>query len=416
MKFSAEKAGKKARCPKCQTINVVKGSDEDEAQKKEKSTAIEPAPEAAPQAASPAPAPGSDDDAGGAYEVFLDPELEELRKKQAAEEEEAAKKKKKEKKALPTVARKVKAIPDAELWARVRLGLLFLFIGTIIWGACHLLQGSYVALGRIEFPEYAQLVAATMEFRGNDGLPERGRWWDIDELSMYLGMIAGRDILGYAKACLTLAAILYIFHAGFWIAGTIICLPVPRRFGTFGQLVTSLVLAGLNFLAVFTFKILPVLGITGYIMVPYLVPEIVLTEYNIERYVPIHLMWSAAPFWESFISLFLQFAFYLQPTLGAIFIWSVGLCIKEEEIAEGGKGLMQLSLGTFFVFFAFHMLSMCGASGVMVIVLRLFYTLWYFFLILFILQYAMLIMKTRAVLYEKIHPKHELIEGEDEKD
>jgi hypothetical protein len=41
-------------------------------------------------------------------------------------------------------------------------------------------------------------------------------------------------------------------------------------------------------------------------------------------------------------------------------------------------------------------------------VLRVLYILWYCFLFLFMLQYAMLILRARAVLYDKIYPKYEL--------
>ena len=41
------------------------------------------------------------------------------------------------------------------------------------------------------------------------------------------------------------------------------------------------------------------------------------------------------------------------------------------------------------------------------------YAVWFFFLIIFMLQFAMLMLKFRAVLYDKINPKNEL-EEEDE--
>ena len=39
----------------------------------------------------------------------------------------------------------------------------------------------------------------------------------------------------------------------------------------------------------------------------------------------------------------------------------------------------------------------------LVIVLRVVYTIWYFFLIIFMLQFAMLLLKFRAVLEDKIN-------------
>ena len=397
MTFSAEKAGKRAKCPKCDTIVLVKAEEEPE------KPAV-PAPEAAAPVANSMDDP---DDGPSAYGVFTDPEIAERQKKLA--EEESAKKKKKDKKKLPKVTRKIKAIADAELWAKVQYGLMFLFVGTCIWFFTHLAQGSYVVLGKVEFPEYANMIADNLERRGGENdLPDREQFWAVDDLNIYLGMIAGRDFLGFAKAMLILSTLLYFPQAIAWGISYVICLPVPRRFGTYGQILASLGLAVVNFISMFMFKLLPVLGIITYVLIPFVAPEIVLMEYNMERVMPIHVMWSAAPFWENFLNLVLKFLLYLQPTLGCIFLWSTGVAIKDPGIEAGGKGLTQMSLGTLFVLVAFHLLSLCGATPVLVIVLRVLYTLWYCFLLMFILQYAMLILKCRAVLYEKINPTNEL--------
>ena len=45
---------------------------------------------------------------------------------------------------------------------------------------------------------------------------------------------------------------------------------------------------------------------------------------------------------------------------------------------------------------------------VLVWVLRVFYTVWFCFLFLFMLQYAALLLKARTLLYAKIYPKNEL--------
>jgi hypothetical protein len=387
MKFSAEKAGKRAKCTKCDAIVLVKAEEEPEQEEG-------PAPEVA--AAPVVKAVDEEDDPTGGYDVFTDPEMEEIKKKREADEE-ANVKKRKEKKKLPKMLRKMKAIPDAESWNKVRLGLLFIFIGVCIWMFTHLAQGSYVVLGKVEFPEYANTMAANLAARGGEEeFPERGRFWDVDQVNVYLGMIAGRDILGYARAMLTIATLFYFLQALAWGVGYVISLPVPRRFGTFGQLIVCMALAVINFLIMFFFKLLPVLGVFTYVMIPFVTPEIVLTEYNMERTLPIHVLWSAAPFWENFLN------------LGCIFIWSVGIAIKDERIEQGGKGLTQMSLGTFFFLLCFHLLSLCGSSPVLVNMLRVFYAVWFCFLFLFMLQYASLILKCRAVLYDKINPKNEL--------
>jgi hypothetical protein len=401
MKFAAAKAGKRAKCPKCEAILLI----EQDAEAKNGAPAPPPPP--------PADDPFGDESPGG-YGVVLDPELEERRKAMEAEEAAKARQRKKRDK-LPSVTRKVKAIPDAESWTKVRIGLLLICAGTWVWLFCHIIQGSYVLLGSVELPEYAAMIARNVEVRmddeqKNDGFPERGREWDLDFLSIYLGMIVGKDFLNYAKVCLTLSSIFYFFQALLWVAGYGFLLPVPRRYGMFGQVLVMLALAVVNGLLLFFFKLLPVLGAHGYVMIPLVTPEIAMTEYNMERMIPINILWSGAPFWENTGNLIIKWLLYLEPTFMSIFVWSAGLTIKDDTIAQGGRGRVEMSLGTFFVIICYHLLSLCGASPVLVIVLRIVYGVWFFFLIIFMLQFAMLMLKFRAVLYDKINPKNELQE------
>jgi hypothetical protein len=397
MKFAAEKAGKRAKCPKCDAIVLIQAEPEKDA-------------DATPPPETPAPAskPPEQEEVGE-YDVKVDPELEALAKQRAAEEE-AKRKAKKERKKLPKVARKIKAIPDAESWEKVRLGMLFVFAGVWVGLFCHLVQGSYVLLGSVEVPEFAILVANNLEERRDEGFPEMGHGWDIDELGVYLGMISGRTFLGYTYGCLVIASLFYFVQAGLWAIGYCFCLPAPRRFGMFGQILMALALAAFNMLMMFIFKLLPVLGAHGYVMIPFVVPEVALTEYNMERTVPIHVLWSGAPFWENLVCLIFRSASAFEPAFFCIFIWSAGVAIKDKTVEDGGHGRTQMVLGTLFILICYHLLSLCGASLVLVYVLRVLYAVWYFFTIIFMLQYAMLLMKARAVLYDKINPKNELEE------
>lgn len=400
MRFSADKVGKKAKCSKCGTLVVI------EVQREAAQEAVDAV--APPAVAEPPPVKDEFADDGPAqYDVFVDKELEE-RQRLLREEEENKGKKKKDKKKLPKVGRKIKPIDQAEEWEKVRIGLMMLFIGTCIWLGTHLLQGIYVLVGTVELSEYANLIATNLEERGDPNLPAVGQFWDVDMFNIYMGMIAGREFAGFAKACLTIASLAYLLQALAWIGAYLFCLPVPRRYGMFGQVMTMLILAFINGLVMLGLKLLPALGVSSYIMIPFVVPEIALTEYNQERQVPIHLLWSFAPFWENFLNLLFKFLIYLEPAFACIFLWSVGMAVKDENIPDSSRGLVQMILGTFFVQTGFHLLSLCGCSGVLIIVLRVFYIAWYCFLLMFILQYAVLLLKVRAVLYEKIHPKYEL--------
>jgi hypothetical protein len=391
MKFSAEKAGKRAKCPKCDAVVLIAADPKTEAAKED-----------APAESAPvAPVADDENDGPAEYGVWTDPEIEKRKQEMAAEEEERrTRRKKKKDKNLPIVTRKIKAIPDADSWKSVRLGLLITLVGVFIWGFTHVLQSSYVLLGSVEYSEYATLIHEKVNQK--DG--------DVNYRDVYLGMIAGRDFFGTAKAFLIMGTLLYFFQALAWGAGNVIAMPVPRRYGMLGQLITGLILGFFNFTIMFVFKLLPVLGIISYVMIPFVTPEIDMTEYNMERLIPLHIMWSGAPFWESFLTIIFRTLFYLQPMMGCVFIWSIGTAIKDEKLEQSARGMTQLCLGVLFIQVCFHFLAMCGATPVMVTVLRVFYGVWFGFALLFIAQYALLILNCRLILFEKIYPKNELVE------
>jgi hypothetical protein len=395
MRFGQDKAGKKAKCPKCGALNVIA------AEVNGKETEPEPAP--------PPAKPGDDLGAYGVTDVISAEE-------QAARTEAAKAKRpdvKKTKKA-PKIAKKIKSIPDADLWDKVRGGLLLMFIGACLWGAAHLLQGLYVALGTVDYTEYTRMLAEELNAR-RQPMPQPGEFWDVNPLNILLGMIAGSAFLGLAKMCLSLGVILRLCQPIVSSVGYILCLPVPARFGTKTQLTVLLALGGWNTLMVLALMTLPVLGIYQYILVPLLTPEVVLTEYNMERSIPINVLWMGSPFTEALLNLFVQFLYNLEPVIGCVFLWSIGLSIKEQRLQDQAQGLAQLGLGQFFILLSFHMISMAGTTPVLVTLLRVLYTLWWGFLLLFILSYAGLLLKTRELIYLKINPPNEQEEpSEDE--
>src|SRR5437868_4493675 len=95
MKFAADKAGRKAKCPKCTAIITVPKTD---------------------GVNGPA-ARGSEDEGDGAYGIVVDKELEERRRQ--IEEEAVQRAKEAKKKKAPKILKKFKSLPDAELWEKV---------------------------------------------------------------------------------------------------------------------------------------------------------------------------------------------------------------------------------------------------------------------------------------------------------
>jgi len=388
MRFGEDKAGRKAKCPKCGKPVVVAAPEENG---EEEVKDVAPAPQAKPE-------PKGDE--LGAYGVtdVVNPDEK--------KDDEDQKPDKKKKKKAPKLKRKIKALPDSDLWDKVRGGLIFIFIGACLWGTAHLLQGLYVALGMVDYTEYTRMLANELAQR-RDPLPANGEFWDINPLNCLLGMIAGIGFLGLAKTCLILAAVLRLAAPLVACIGYLMCLPIPNRYGTSFQITALLGLGAWNLLMVLGLMVLPVLGAYNYILIPLLTPEVVLTEYNMERSIPLNVMWMASPFWECLLNLFLQFLYYLEPIVGASFLWSIGMSIREKRIEDNASSLVQVGLGTFFILLSFHMLSITGTTPVAVYVMRVLYILWYAFLLLFLLSYAALLLKAREVLYLKINPPNE---------
>ncbi len=390
LKVGADKAGKKVRCPDCEKIFVIQPMEDPQAKPPETAVVAADAPKPA--------AADDEDDGQGSYGVITD-------KSPKPDDLDSKKKKKPEKKA-PKLFRKVKVIPEAEKWEKVRLGMLFLFYGTVVWGLMHVLSGTYVVLGLVEDPEMAKLVADELSKR-RAPLPAKEAFWDIDSLNIYIGIVSGPGFLGFAKGVMIACFVLYFGQTVLNCVGYGFYLSVPERMSMFGQTITMYVLNFLNLLPMFFLKLLPVAGAYSYVMLPYVVPELPMIQYNIERCIPIQVLWCVSPFWEYLCVIVINFVFYLEPLLGLYFIWCTGLVIKEDRVAQGGQGLIQLLLGIYFIQLGFHLFSICGTSPVLVIVVRVLYILWYCFTMLFIVRYAALLMKTRELLQKKIAPAHE---------
>ena len=187
-----------------------------------------------------------------------------------------------------------------------------------------------------------------MLIQGQDPLiPERGEFWHFSQYHLLVAMAAGRGFAIFAKICLGINLVLYPIQALLWLVGGILCLPVPKHHGTLGQLVTMMVLGGFNLLAYLFFRLLPTTGLYQYFLIPYFIPEVMFTEYNMECVYPFFMLWSPSPFWESLLSVFLMFMYYLQPIMGAIFVWSCGTILKDKRLEEQASGVTTTGFGQY---------------------------------------------------------------------
>jgi hypothetical protein len=391
MKFAADKAGRKAKCPKCATLLTI------------------PGPSANGPAAPGGAPPGAGEDEEGAYGVVVDHELVERR--QQLEEEDRKRQKELKKKKAPKLKKKYKSLPDEELWEKVHFGLLFIFLGTCVWAFTHLLTGMWVSLGTAEFKDYARMTVEQIQdagqrrmARGEAEIPEDGHFWDFSQYHFLVAIAAGRGFASFAKICLAINLILYPIQQILWLVGCILCLPVPRHHGALGQLIFMMILGGFNVIFWVLFRLIPTFGLYKYYLIPYFIPEVMFTEYNMERVYPFFMLWSPSPFWESLLAIFLQFVYFLQPIVGVIFLWSVATSLKASRVEENAAGVTVTGFGQYFCWLSFLMIALCGTTPVLVGVLRVLYILWYGFLMMFIVRYALLTWRCRDLLHSRLYP------------
>jgi hypothetical protein len=389
MKFAADKAGRKAKCPKCTAIITVPKGD---------------------QANGPAGAPKNDDDDDGAYGIIVDKELEERRRQ--IEEAELLRQKEARRKKAPKIVKKFKSLPDAELWEKVHFGLLFLFLGGCVWAFTHLLLGMWVGLGTVERSDYSKMVTELIERdmarrveRNEPAIPDDGHFWDFSQFHLLVAIPAGRGFVGFAKFCIIVSLILFPIQSILWMVGYILCLPVPRHHGALGTLILLMILNVVNLLFFLFFKLLPITGLYRFYLIPYLFPEIMYTEYNMERVYPLFMLLSGSPFWESILSMFLQFIQYLEPVVGAIFVWSCTTTLKATRVEEKAEGVTKIGLAQYSIWLAYLMIALCGTTPVLISVLRVLYILWYSALMMFIIRYALLMWRGRELIDSRLNPE-----------
>jgi hypothetical protein len=384
LKVGADKAGRKIKCSKCGTVLTI--------------PAAEPDDDPPPPAPQVTPASADDDDDKSAYSLIQSPSNE-------APAETEAKPKKDDKKKPPPIKRKFKSLPDPDLWEKVKAGLQIMMIGGYLWAGSVLLMTIFIVLcitGEAE--EYGGVLVNAM---GQENAP--------DLPVFMLDLVVGTGNHGTAKTLYILASVLIVFQFVLLLAGAGICLKVPDRFGMHGQLKALLGVSAVNLFVYLIFKLLPILGISGYLPVPFAMPEVSLVDANINRSLPLWVFWSPSPFWEMFLTMIFLFLFYAAPVLIGVFLWSIGMSLKEDPISRLGQGIVNLSLGIGFTLLAFQLLSMAGTSGVAIGLLRVVYGGWLGFTILLLFRLPMALQTTRAML-QKYLDGAELKDDDDEEE
>jgi hypothetical protein len=354
LKVGADKAGRNAKCSKCGAILKIPAAPEAEA--------VAPPPPTPKK-----PADDDDDGDGGMVYQLQDaaPQAEEQLK-----QAEAAKPK-----VIQTpgrVATKKQAqITNPEEWRKVGFGAKIIAVGLVLWLAAFVLYRVPLALGMTAGEEFA--AAADKHLGG--GSFDSGKAAGFDLATFAVGIVAGDSWTSLMLTVARLAQVLSLLAYGPLLAGYVICLAVPDRFGTRLQLKVIFSLALLNIISLIVFKLLPLFGVIRYTLLPFVMPEVAMLEMNAERTESLLGFWLKSPVLEVYLATLLTLLHYLEPAMIATFVHSVGMAVKSEGLEVNGLKAMKLSFSQLFIQAIWLMASVCGTSVVLLWTLRFVYTI-----------------------------------------
>jgi len=190
---------------------------------------------------------------------------------------------------------------------------------------------------------------------------------------------------------------------------------VPPRYGTKMQVTVLLVLAAANLFFGFFFRLLPMLGLYEYVILPYAVPEIVMLEMNAERAESLYTFWLHWPPLELPWALFMIMVFYLEPAMVGVFLRGVARGLKSDELEAKALSIMRMGFSQLYVQLTFMMVAMCGTSEVLLTVLRAIYVIGMGFFIGQLVYTAIVCFKVPGIVMAQLGDQaQELLEKEDE--
>jgi hypothetical protein len=345
---------------------------------------------AAPAAPPPAAAAADDEDEEeGTYtllEAFDKPVVEIKPKRGSGEDEEdgeegeeddeqARKVKEQEEEALLARRKRLastrKAPVDPAPWRKVQRGLLFLGLAAGLWTGAFCLHGLFLLIGSLAPPDYAYMASNELVSANDPPVPGRSR--SLDRADFALGLLAGRGFLTLGKWIFGAAVLLLLAQLGLAAVGGLACLGAPREFGVRGQALAVVVLAGVNFLILFFFQLLPLTGLLRYTLIPFLAPEVGMLSANVDRVEPIHIAWSAVPLVELFFAMLFRVALLAQAVLLASFLRGIARSLHIDSLQQTSESLIRMGLGTTFAWLAYLLLMNSGTSDVLILVLRAVY-------------------------------------------
>lgn len=403
MKVGADKAGRKAKCPKCASPIVV--------------------PDAEPAAPAKAPEPGpalatAEEPAPFKY-VDKDDDDDGQKTYTMTQDDAAAKPVVEIKSKLTTpkgpgrkISKKLAKITDAKQWVKVGLGLQIVAGGLFVWLFAFLLYRLPLVVGLAMGEEYA--------VQANERLvtspPEYGKPAEVDYCAYAITLLSGNMVGGFMIWVVRFSQVIYLLMYLPLAAGYALCLVVPPRYGTKLQLTVIIGLAGANALFGIIFKLLPMLGVYEYTILPIAVPEIVMISMNVDRLESLYTFWLKLPVLEMFWTLLMTLMFYLEPALIGVFLRAVGKGIKSEVLENKAMTIMKLGFSQLYVQMCFILVALCGTSEVLLSVLRVLYVIGMCFFIGQLVYTGMVCLSVNSIVYKQLGDQADELLADDYED
>jgi hypothetical protein len=400
LKIGAEKAGRKAKCPKCgQSLTIPGGTEtgpktfeqELEEGKGIYGFADEPVT-TAPKIDVIAPVrPGRAED---------------------DDDDDKPKGPKRDK------AVKQRALLEPERWKSVKVGLQIIGAGYGLWllvfvmhvvpfligVAGHMIPIIFQDPASAWRGDYAELTVAytkTLDAHEKGEAGELGAEY-VGKTAYAVGLLSGKGPMELNLWVFRVTQVFMLVTSLVLIAGYCVALPVPERFGTKKILIALIAVGGCNLLFQLVFKLLPLTGVMNFTLLMLVTPEMPLVDANIERTSPLHEFWSDAPFWECLLALLLQMLSLTEPVLYGAFLRAIALQMKSEELEGTSRGMIKLGLSQVFIQLVYLMLANTGTTDVLIGVLRALYTMAHCFMLGQLIWFIVVSYRVPALLDKEL--------------
>ena len=346
LKVGADKAGRTAKCSKCGKPLTIPSKSET----------------APPPPAQPKPAVSEDDDDGrGGYQLLEGLSAEQVQQDLAKPPAAPALKGPGRKR-----TKKQAQIINPDEWRRVGLGARIIAAGLCIWLAGNLLYMVPIVMGLVAGSEYAAAADERLAGSGSDKL---------NMLHYAVGVITGNAGFSTGLLLFRLSQIVHVVQWLVLLVGYFICLAAPNHFGTRLQILVLFGLAFVNMGILVGFKLLPMFGAHSYILLPFVFPEVAMSEMNSDRSESILTFWMKQPVLEVYGAILMTALLYLEPAMIATFLTAVGKSVRSADLEAKGSTAMTIGYSQLFIQTAWIMAAVCGSSSVLLWLIKVIYTL-----------------------------------------